>query len=229
MRRSNSIRPSTSRSQTLLANTTVTSSTDDLTAYLDESSANINDIVQSRTAIGERDREIAKLKDQIATLTQVVNSRPPLEQVQALQKEYQNLELILQGTQRENERCMAELEKSKRKEKMMEAELAKVYGDDWAAHLGMPMTSSPSISRALPVSAGLVANVRQSPPPQKQSEEITNAPSNAAINEHLEAVRMLVLGMDAKLAEREAQISKEMARAEEEVQRVASARKKIGV
>ncbi|CUA67081.1 hypothetical protein RSOLAG22IIIB_07167 [Rhizoctonia solani] len=228
MRRSNSIRPSASRSQTLLANTTVTSSTDDVTAYLDESSANINDIVQSRTAIGERDREIAKLKDQIATLTQVVNARPPLEQVQALQKEYQNLELILQGTQRENERCMTELEKSKRKEKMMEAELAKVYGEDWAANLGLP-TSSPSISRALPVSASAMANVRQSPPPQARSEETNDGPSNAAINEHIEAVRMLVLGMDAKLAEREAQISKEMARAEEEAQRAASARKKIGV
>ncbi|EUC59218.1 cytochrome P450 family protein, putative, partial [Rhizoctonia solani AG-3 Rhs1AP] len=216
MRRSNSIRPSTSRSQTLLANT-VTNSTDDVTAYLDESSANINEIVQSRTTIGERDREIAKLKDHITTLTQVVNSRPPLEQVQALQKEYQNLELILQGTQRENERCMAELEKSKRREKTMEAELAKVYGDDWANHLGMA-TSSPSISRALPITA----NVRQSPPPQ----ETNDGPSNAAINEHLEAVRMLVLGMDAKLAEREVRIGKEMARAEEEGQRAASARKK---
>ncbi|KEP54175.1 putative cytochrome P450 family protein [Rhizoctonia solani 123E] len=218
MRRSNSIRPSTSRSQNLLANTTVTNSTDDVTAYLDESSANINEIVQSRTTIGERDREIAKLKDHITTLTQVVNSRPPLEQVQALQKEYQNLELILQGTQRENERCMAELEKSKRREKTMEAELAKVYGDDWANHLGMA-TSSPSISRALPITA----NVRQSPPPQ----ETNDGPSNAAINEHLEAVRMLVLGMDAKLAEREVRIGKEMARAEEEGQRAASARKKI--
>ncbi|CEL54352.1 hypothetical protein RSOLAG1IB_07002 [Rhizoctonia solani AG-1 IB] len=229
MRRSNSIRPSVNRSQTHLVNATVTSSTDDVTAYLDENSANINDIVQSRTAIGERDREIAKLKDQIVTLTQVVNSRPPLEQVQALQKEYQNLELILQGTQRENERCMAELDKSKRREKMMEAELTKIYGDDWPTHLVMP-TSSPSISRALPVSAGVAANVRQSPPPQQQQqlEETSNAPSNAEISEHLEAVRMLVLGMDAKLAEREAQISKEMAKAEEEAQRAASARKKIG-
>ncbi|CAE7199163.1 unnamed protein product [Rhizoctonia solani] len=222
VRRSNSIRPSTSRSQSLLASA-VANSTDDLTAYLDESSANINDIVQSRTAIGERDREIAKLKDQIATLTQVVNARPALEQVQALQKEYQNLELILQGTQRENERCMAELEKSKRREKIMEAELAKVYGDDWASHLGMS-TSSPSISRALPVSGTPVV-----PPPKSSDSEEPAGPSNAAINEHIEAVRMLVLGMDAKLAEREAQIAKEVARAEEEAQRAASARKKVGV
>jgi chorismate synthase len=53
--------------------------------------------------------------------------------------------------------------------------------------------------------------------------------SNAAINEHIEAVRMLVQGMDAKLAAREAKISKEMARAEDEAQRAATARKKMGV
>ena len=37
--------------------------------------------------------------------------RPPLEKVQELKKEYTNLEIILQGTQRENERCMTELER----------------------------------------------------------------------------------------------------------------------
>lgn len=84
-------------------------------------------------------------------------------------------------------------------------------------------TSSPSISRALPVSAGNTT-VRQSPPPQQQTES-----DSSALKEHIEAVRMLVLGMDAKLAEREAQISKDIARAEEEAQRAANARKKIGV
>lgn len=39
------------------------------------------------------------------------------------------------GTQRENERCMAELDKSKRRERLMEAELVKIYGDDWAVSL----------------------------------------------------------------------------------------------
>ncbi|QRV94668.1 hypothetical protein RhiJN_22686 [Ceratobasidium sp. AG-Ba] len=234
MRRSNSIRPGGhSRTPSMgtpgISNSSaldLTLGNDTITSYLDENSGNLNDLVQSRTAISERDREIAKLKDQLASLTQVVNSRPPLEQMKALQKEYQNLELILQGTQRENERCMAELEKSKRRERMMEAELVKVYGDDWASNLGFP-TSSPNISRALPVGN---TSFRQSPPPMPQkSEEEANAASAAAINEHIEAVRMLVLGMDAKLAEREAQISKEMAKAEEEAQKATIARKKVGV
>ncbi|KAG9088274.1 hypothetical protein FRC06_002149 [Ceratobasidium sp. 370] len=210
-------------------NTTIDSANDTITSYLDETSG-LNDLVQSRTAIGDRDREIARvkknndimLKEQLAS---VMNSRPPIEQMKALQKEYQNLELILQGTQRENERCMAELEKSKRRERLLEAELAKVYGDDWASHVNLP-TSSPSISRALPVSYAGNTTVRQSPPPQQQKSEET---SDTAINEHIEAVRMLVLGMDAKLAEREAQINKDMAKAEEEAQKAASARKKLGV
>ncbi|KAG8679544.1 hypothetical protein FRC08_016923, partial [Ceratobasidium sp. 394] len=211
MRRSNSIRPGGhSRNHSMGGNNTaIDPANDTITSYLDETSGHLNDLVQSRTAIGDRDREIARLKEQLAS---VMNSRPPIEQMKALQKEYQNLELILQGTQRENERCMAELEKSKRRERLLEAELVKVYGDDWASHLNLP-TSSPSISRALPASYTGNTTVRQSPPPQPQKSEET---SDTAINEHIEAVRMLVLGMDAKLAEREAQINKEMAKAEEE-------------
>ena len=37
--------------------------------------------------------------------------RPPAEAVAELKKEYMNLEILLDGTQRENERCMAELER----------------------------------------------------------------------------------------------------------------------
>lgn len=59
MRRSNSGRPS--NGSRILANTTVMGASEDINSYLDESSANLNDLVQSRTAIGERDREIAKV------------------------------------------------------------------------------------------------------------------------------------------------------------------------
>ncbi len=52
-----------------------------------------------------------QLQIQIQSLQAQLVQRPPLEKVQALEKEYTNLELLLQGTQRENERCMAELER----------------------------------------------------------------------------------------------------------------------
>src|ERR1700733_5547928 len=53
----------------------------------------------------------SKLQTQIQILQAQLAQRPPIEDVQELQKEYKNLELLLQGTQRENERCMAELER----------------------------------------------------------------------------------------------------------------------
>jgi hypothetical protein len=53
-----------------------------------------------------------QLRDRIQTLQTQLAQRPPIEAIQELRKEYSNLELILQGTQRENERAMTELERS---------------------------------------------------------------------------------------------------------------------
>lgn len=52
-----------------------------------------------------------QLRDQIQALQAQLAQRPPIEAIQELRKEYSNLELILQGTQRENERAMTELER----------------------------------------------------------------------------------------------------------------------
>lgn len=52
-----------------------------------------------------------QLKNQIQALQAQLAQRPPVEVVQELQKEYTNLDILLQGTQRENERCMAEMER----------------------------------------------------------------------------------------------------------------------
>lgn len=52
-----------------------------------------------------------QLHNQILHLKAQLAERPSLEVVQGLRKEYTNLELLLQGTQRENERCMSELER----------------------------------------------------------------------------------------------------------------------
>lgn len=54
---------------------------------------------------------LMQLQDQIRALQAQLSLRPPIEAIQELRKEYSNLELILQGTQRENERAMTELER----------------------------------------------------------------------------------------------------------------------
>lgn len=62
-------------------------------------------------AIERPNSQRLQLQIQIQSLQAQLAQRPALDKVQALEKEYTNLELILQGTQRENERCMAELER----------------------------------------------------------------------------------------------------------------------
>lgn len=93
-----------------------------------------------------------QLRDQIQALQAQLAQRPPIEAIQELRKEYSNLELILQGTQRENERAMTELERlvspaivwemvvnssccsidrGRQREKLLERELEKLAGSNW--------------------------------------------------------------------------------------------------
>lgn len=52
-----------------------------------------------------------QLRDQVAALQALLAVRPPAERLVELEKERQGLELLLQGTQRENERAMLEVER----------------------------------------------------------------------------------------------------------------------
>ena len=104
-----------------------------------------------------------QLQDQIRALQAQLSLRPPIEAIQELRKEYSNLELILQGTQRENERAMTELERlvlfavlvetithsprhlvdrSRQREKLLERELERLAGSNWQVRvLTMPVLS----------------------------------------------------------------------------------------
>jgi hypothetical protein len=90
----------------------------------------------------------SQLQTQVQLLQAQLAQRPPAERIQELEKEYKNLDLLLQGTQRENERCMFELDRSvlqlstdtkadhpsrraKLREKLLEQALAKVAGENW--------------------------------------------------------------------------------------------------
>ena len=68
-------------------------------------------VFETHASFEQHDLSRLQLQIQIQSLQAQLAQRPALESVQALEKEYTNLELILQGTQRENERCMADLER----------------------------------------------------------------------------------------------------------------------
>ncbi|KAG2022381.1 hypothetical protein CC2G_000137 [Coprinopsis cinerea AmutBmut pab1-1] len=94
-----------------------------------------------RRQLLEKDRQVDQLTAQVDQLKLQLSQRPPLEEIQALTKEYKNLDLLLQGTQRENERCMAELEKVKAREKLLEKKLCDLAGENWQSTLDIPPAS----------------------------------------------------------------------------------------
>jgi len=164
-----------------------------------------------RRQLIEKDRECDKLQTQIQSLQAQLAQRPPLDAVQALQKEYTNLEILLQGTQRENERCMAELERGKTREKMLERELERLAGVNWQTTLNIAPSSTPAVAPR----AGPEANA----PTQPHSAEATMA--------HIEQVRLLILGMEQRLQSREDKLLKTIERAESEGSRFEERKKQL--
>ncbi|KAG6813725.1 hypothetical protein H0H92_008133 [Tricholoma furcatifolium] len=160
-----------------------------------------------RRQLLDKDRENDKLQTQIQVLQAQLAQRPPLETVQQLEREYKNLDLLLQGTQRENERCMAELERARTREKMLERELARLAGDNWQTTLDIspaPAQNSPTLS---------------SPTLARRAPTASNNTESVDVSARVEQVRMLILGMEQRLQVREENLVKSIEKAESEEQR----------
>ncbi|KIO25505.1 hypothetical protein M407DRAFT_25212 [Tulasnella calospora MUT 4182] len=113
-------------------------------------------VAQMRMELRDAQKEIERLTTLATNLQTQLAARPPLTKVQALEREHQQLELLYHSTQRENQLCMTELEKGKRRERILEGELSKLVGDNWmdtlnlAAQLNPVATTDP---RSSPVTA----------------------------------------------------------------------------
>ncbi|OCH92973.1 hypothetical protein OBBRIDRAFT_386576 [Obba rivulosa] len=224
MRRAQSVRHYPRPSLALLA--------DDLGALKETPEESIEDVL--RRQLLDKDRENDKLKSQIETLQAQLAQRPPLETIQALEKEYTNLEILLQGTQRENERCMTDLERSKGREKMLERELERIAGANWQANLEIA-PSAPSSSFAAKASG--ILNHRRTGSTHSDkvlasgSSDGTNGvqdpPASEATLAHIEQVRLLIIGMEQRLKAREDKLAKNIERAEAEGTRFEEIRKQI--
>ncbi|OAX37711.1 hypothetical protein K503DRAFT_692885 [Rhizopogon vinicolor AM-OR11-026] len=184
---------------------------DDL-GMLREGDEAIEDVL--RRQLLDKDRENDKLQSTILTLQQQLALRPPIERIQELEKEYKNLDLILQGTQRENERCMAELERVKSREKMLEQALAKLAGENWQSSLDI----APSSTFATRAVMGSTIFSRGTPTPQSGTDPSTAAPvSQTTVDATLtqvEQIRLLILGMEQRLQNREEKLAKTIEHAE---------------
>ncbi|KIK02544.1 hypothetical protein K443DRAFT_677494 [Laccaria amethystina LaAM-08-1] len=200
-----------------------------------------------RKQLLDKDRENDKLRTQVQILQDQLAQRPPLETIQELDREYKNLELLLQGTQRENERCMAELERAKTREKMLERELTRLAGENWQSNLELGSTASAILPGGRSNFRHARSNTISSPSPtlslsrnqatpspdrprsriNQQQEQQQN--TGSATLAHIEQVRMLILGMEQRLQVREEKLVKVVERAEGEGRRFEQLRTEISV
>ncbi|KIY48296.1 hypothetical protein FISHEDRAFT_73859 [Fistulina hepatica ATCC 64428] len=170
-----------------------------------------------RRQLLERDRDNDKLQTQILALQAQLAQRPSTEAVQDLQREYKNLELILEGTQRENERCMNENERIKTREKMLERELVKLAGENWQSTLDIApsnaSTTSSSFSAVAPRTASTLRRVVNTQPTSASPVSLSEQDAETTLA-HIEQVRMLILGMEKRLQTREEKLVEIIAKAE---------------
>ncbi|KAG8898152.1 hypothetical protein FRB99_007635 [Tulasnella sp. 403] len=137
---------------------------------------------QLRRDLREAEKEVERLTGLVASLQTQLASRPPLTKVQALEKEYNQLELLYHSTQRENQLCMAEIEKGKRREKILEAELVKLFGDDWQDKLDLTNQLNPANNgtvQSSPVMASRVLPTTQPTHPPRRPSVVTRGLSNS--------------------------------------------------
>ncbi|KAJ7173005.1 hypothetical protein C8R43DRAFT_978183 [Mycena crocata] len=190
-----------------------------------------------RRQLIDKDRENDRLQTQVEALQALLAQRPPLEEVQQLHKDNKSLELLLVGTQRENERSMSEIERGKAREKMLERELAKLAGENWQSSLDIAPASASTNGRSLlhqrsntlgsmpsPVLSHAQA---QNPAVSAESSHQMNAELQHATLAHIEQVRMLIMGMEQRLQTREEKLHKSVERAEGEGRRFEELRSQI--
>ncbi|KAF8167196.1 hypothetical protein B0H34DRAFT_791956 [Crassisporium funariophilum] len=199
-----------------------------------------------RRQLLDKDRECDRLETTIQALQDQLAQRPPLEHVLEVEKEYKNLELLLQGTQRENERCMSELERSRTREKNLERELVRLAGDNWQANLEMaPISANPlrggsmMHQRSNTIASPMTYNVARhaySPSPSPKPDGLHRISTNSPPAPHhpqqptlaqVEQLRMLILGMEQRLEVREQKLVKTVERAEGEGRKFEALRKEM--
>ncbi|KAJ7443889.1 hypothetical protein B0H11DRAFT_1813277 [Mycena galericulata] len=199
-----------------------------------------------RRQLMEKGRENDRLQTQVEALQAQLAQRPPLETIQRLEKEYKSLDLLLDGTQRENERCMSEIERGKAREKMLERELAKLAGENWQTALDIAPASAPTMNgrsmlhqRSNTLGSGpspvLSHAQAQNTPSSSSSGAEQPSPSQRQLQvehqhatlAHIEQVRMLIMGMEQRLQTREDKLAKSVERAESEGRRFEELRRDI--
>ncbi|KDQ18268.1 hypothetical protein BOTBODRAFT_29616 [Botryobasidium botryosum FD-172 SS1] len=201
-----------------------------------------------RRELFTKDKENEQLLDQVQQLQAQLAQRPPVQAIQELENEKKTLEMILLGTQRENQKMMAELERARKRERILESELSKLVGDNWQTTLELaprlntstppPATrnSTPIRTSAPPIPLPALSHSRTRSSSQSQSysqgepqPQSGSAAATDALRTQMEQVRLLILGMDKRLSEREERLDGVIEQATKEGKKAEQMKSEMGV
>ncbi|KAI0029492.1 hypothetical protein K488DRAFT_56224 [Vararia minispora EC-137] len=163
-----------------------------------------------RGEIRDKDSEIDQLRSQIGRLQDELKARPPRDYVDNLKSEMASLEIIIEGMQRENVKALEQQNMMRKRQKLLEDELAKWVGPNWEQNLQIqPFPPDPEPEeRGLNAASSSTRAPLAGPTPPKED-----------MHTHLEQIRLLILGMEKRLSSREDALNQVIARAEGESQR----------
>jgi hypothetical protein len=127
----------------------------------------------------DKDEELAELRSRVKQLeAQKATAAGPALDIQELQRQFQSQELLLSGYQRENEKCVAELNALKAREKQTAAHLLRLYGHNWEQQV---FGTDPAIVGKMMASPRLAHSTKSQPMAACIDEEDeTPAPEAAA-------------------------------------------------
>ncbi|KAI0079546.1 hypothetical protein K474DRAFT_589663 [Panus rudis PR-1116 ss-1] len=187
MRRSQSVRNHNARQQATIAS-------DDL-GVLRESDETIED--ELRRKLFNKERECDEMKARLDKA---------LADIHHLKSELQNSDILLQGTQRENQRELMEHNKTKARLEFTEKSLAKLVGPNWEDMVDLPPPTA--------FGATSTSTIRSGGPSTNANGDTEQDPQ-AAMN-YIENVRLMIIGMEERLDKREQKLQETMHKAQTE-------------
>ncbi|CAL1694765.1 unnamed protein product [Somion occarium] len=131
-----------------------------------------------------------------------------MEEYQALRKENKSNEILLQGTQKENIKCMSDMNRMNTQLQKYERQLEHLAGPNWRINLDLPNMTSSHEHTAV------------------DDSQLDPASPEAAMAQ-VEKVRLLIIGMEERLQMREEKLLQNIKKAEAEGTKFEELRKHV--
>ncbi|KAG8799804.1 hypothetical protein FRC16_004317 [Serendipita sp. 398] len=190
-------------------NSSATAATFDEMGTLGEKGGGLSEAETLRRELDTYERENSRLRDQILSLQALLAQRPSAEELKNAKETVRNVELLLAGANKENERAMMENERANRRVKILEDELARLAGENWQTTLDLAPTGRASLDS----------------PERPTAPSVTTAPPPTVTAAYLEQMRLLIIGMETHLQAREEELNKTISMAEDKEKQLQASKK----